>query len=300
MTKPKNRVRFSRRSAEPQDPTEEASNEIPRASKQEIRHLIENEGATSTTKIAERLNKDGFPTATAEKWTAALVDSALRRQDMDGLRDLLKENRGDTDEQQGFSLLEIKQAAFDGARDALGDAPREIPPVRINTLDLKAAVAEATEVGLRDVHKGLKEINDSTVLKIHNNVQASLQAADLPGIKRVTDRTATNVNDIQKRIDALCADVYDSTVSTMKEHSKAVIDACETMGVTLYERLDDRFDKLEDKLAAQIVEAVDLDDVVARVVDDRLKSHLDEMANRMAVMVEKLRATLAGDRVRKV
>ena len=293
MEKPKNRqAHFTRTARGPTRVPQEWEGEIPRGSKQEIRHMILEEGATSTCKIAEKLNTDGFPTATGVEWTAALVDSALRRQDMEGLRDVLRQNRGEEEPASaGASSLEIRQAVFDGVQDALRGTPfkASIPDDQI-----RSALKEATDDSLKAFRAQVKDQHEATILKVHQNLQTALQAADLQGIKRITERTATNVGDVHKRIEALCEDVYESTVKTLGEHSKAVVDACETMGATLYERVDERFDTLESKLIEKLTAGIDidLDAALERVVDARLKLHLDTVVNQFAVMVEKLRKDL--------
>ena len=314
MSKPKNRegrsVTFTRGSRPPQSPAEpqEITNEIPRGSKQEIRHMIEVEGATSTTKIAERLNEDKYPTASGVLWTASLVDSALRRQDMEGLRERMRDNRGEV-EPDGPSLLEIKQAAYDGAKDAIGDVPAlklpEIPPVKLDTFAVKGAVADATAHAFKGFRKQMDEANAGVAADVTSRVQEAMAqfmtTSDLPNLRRITDATGRNVGDIHKRLDALCEDVYDSTVRSLKEHSEAVVAACETMGEALYERVDERFDRLEDRLIAKFTTGmdIDLDAALGRVVDTRLKAHLDEAINRFAYMVENLRKELAEEKTRK-
>jgi hypothetical protein len=310
----KRRVFFRRRDGQPQaEPPQESGNEIPRASKQEIRHLIEVEEATSTTKIADSLNEGRFPPATAEKWTAALVDSALRRQDMDGLREKMKENRGEP-ESAGVTALEVRQAAYDGAREALKDGTKveipEIPPAQIDVNVVRSAVADATQHVLKDFRKQIDVANDQVAGVITQRVRTTMQQlmnqGDISTIRRVTNKTGENVGRVLAKVDETCDELRGSVVGTLQEHSKAVTDACELMALQISEdlesRIDARFDVLEDKLIEKFTTGmnIDLDAVVARAVDDRLKAHMDEMANRLAVMVEKVRATMTGDKVRKV
>jgi hypothetical protein len=320
MSKPKNReVHFQGRRQSQRSVVEESkaesANEIPRASKQEIRHLIENEGATSTTRIAEKLNEDRFPTASAEQWTAQLVDSALRAQDMNDLKERLKENRGDEETPAGASLLEIKQAVDDTVRAALSDYGKDalkVAPalVKVDTFALKGAVADATGTVFKGFRKQMEDANSDFATeitsKVHTSVAHLLRESDLAGLQRVTNATGKNVAEVRKKIDDTCADLHDAVVVTLKDHSKAVIDSCENMALQISEdmekRVDARFDALEDALVKKFTAGmdIDLDEALGRVVDARLKLHLYEATNRFAVMVEKLRATLAGDKVRKV
>ncbi len=305
MSKPKNREvhfqgrRQSQRSVE--EPQTESTNEIPRASKQEIRHLIEKEGATSTTKIADDLNDGGFPCASADRWSAALVDSALRRQDMEDLKSSIKDNRGPEDE-SGLSILEIKQAVDDTIRDAFKEYGASSPsPASIDTFALKGAVADAMTQTLGALQRRMEEISTDTTEAVVNHVREVVKTVmeddvDMASVRRVTDATGHNVGEICKKIDDTCEELHETVTVTLKEHGKAVVDACEMMALELSSQVDKRFDSLEDTLVAKLVtgKGIDLDAVLGRVIDVRLKTHLDEVMNRLAVMVGNMKRDLMG------
>jgi hypothetical protein len=302
MTKPKNRrAYFTRQGGVPEEPkpAPEGSHEIPRASKQEIRWLIEEAGAASTTEIANKLNDGGFPCASAEKWTANLVDSALRRQDMDGLRDRLRENRGGDEPESGASILEIKQAMDDTVRAALKEYGGS---VSVDTFAIKGAVADAVGLVLGDVSKTLaesnEEANEEVRVLVETSVKKVMDGLDLNYIRRVTECTGNNVGEVAKKIDDTCAELHDTVVETLQEHGKKVHDTVEPLVHEVYARIEQRFDALEDKLVEKLTAGVDIDlnKVITDVVDNRLKHHLDAVVNQFAAMVENLRRDLTSNK----
>lgn len=314
MSKPKNRrsVTFTRGQQPPPESESDSFSEIPRASKQEIRHLIEERGATSTTEIANLLNADGFPTASAEKWTANLVDSALRRKDMDDLRKRLKENRGDLDTP---GLLEIKQAAFDGAKEAVQEGVEvklpDIPPVTLDTFAVKGAVADATNLVFQRFRDQIDASNEETAATITSQVQTSLNRlladADLAAVRRVTDKAGQNVGRVLSKLDDATADLHDAVVGTLKDQSKTMVDACENLALQLSEdvekQVNARFDALEDAVVTKLsviegdtTESGGIKALLGKVVDARLKNHLDTVVNQFAVMVDGLRRELAEEK----
>jgi len=312
--KPKNRrINLTRgRQRPPQEQEEDHRSEvteIPRASKVEIRTLIEVDGLCSTTEIAKRLNADRLGCAQADRWTAKLVDSALRRNDMSDLKEKLRENRSNAQEAPtGASILEIKQAVDDTVRAALSDYGREalkvaevkmpeIPPLKVDTFSIKGAVADAVGTAL-EIH--LKQKDKSTGLdrgiadRIQRDVKAALSTLDLQSVKRVTEATGRNVGDIHTRIDATCEDLHDTMVEGLKDQKQTVVDTCESMAVQLSEQVDKRIDKLEDTLVTKLVsdKGLDLEEALGRIVDARLKQHLDSVVNQFAVMVGDLKKSL--------
>lgn len=298
--KPKNRRINLTRGGRREEGTEarDASYEIPIGAQREIRRLIEEEGCGSTTEIAKSLNADRYPCAQADAWSANLVDSALRRQDMSDLKDVLRENRGDTTTEETASPLAVRQAAYDGAKEAISDLALkmpEIPPLKVDTFVLKGAVCDAVNTTLKSHLSRIEQSGAGTASEITSAIKLVMKQVlsdtDLASIKRVTEKTGLNVGDVHKRIDALCETVYDHTVETFKEHNKAVMDACENMAVQLSEQVDKRLDALEDALIGKFTAGmdIDLDAALGRVVDERLKNHLDTVVNQFAVMIDGLR-----------
>lgn len=271
--------------------------EIPRGSKEEIRYLIEKALATSTTEISNRLNEDGYPCASADQWTANLVDSALRRQDMIDLKERLKQNRGDT-EGIGPSLLEIKQAAFDGAKEAVNNTKE----IKLDFLALKTAVTDSVQSGLKNHHRAVDQTGDDVVEaiadQVKKQVERALKESDLRELAQVAKATSKNVWDIAKKLEDSCTELHDTVLDSSKSYGKKVFDAIEPFVHEVYAQIDTRFDQMESKIANKLAEGIctDIDDVVARVVDARLKAHLDEAMNRFAIMIQSLKNNQKGKR----
>jgi hypothetical protein len=297
MQKPKNRRAVFTRQRQP-EPTEVHA-EIPRGSKLEIRRLIVDEALHSTTVIAETLNNDGFPCASADRWTASLVDSALRRQDMEGLKEVMKENRGDEPSAPSPSILEIKQAMDDTVRDALkdyGGSSPSSPDVDVATL--RKAVTDTVKGAFDGLREQIDDANEAANRILSSQIQTGVKDlmsdADLVAIRRVTAATGRNVGDIIKKIDDTCEGLHNEVVETLKTHSAAVMDACENMALQLSDQVDKRFDKIEASLIEKITGEIDLDEALANAVDTRLKTHLDETVNRFAIMLGNLKRDLMG------
>jgi hypothetical protein len=317
MTDPaKNRrLTLTRKKDEPaQEEPLEATYEIPRASKAEIRHLIETEGLGSPTEIAERLNKDGFPCAQAETWSAKLVDSALRRKDMLDLRERLRENRG-PEEPAPVTPDDIRKAAFDGAKEAF-DAldlremlkpPEiklpEIPPLKVDTFTIKETVTAAVDGVLKEHLRHFEAADRASAAEIVSGVKESLKTVltaafanqDMVAVRRTTDATSRNVGDILKRIDVVCEDLHDTVTKSFAEHRTEIANNCESMALQLCDQVDKRISTLESTLVAKFSSHGAIDALLARVVDARLKAHMDGVVNQFAVMLESLKRDMRGE-----
>lgn len=299
MDKPKNRrARFSRGDRSP--PQSEATHEIPRGSKREIRRLIEDEGARSTTEIANSLNEDRYPCATAERWSAKLVDSALRAQDMGDLKDRIRDNRGEPEPvSHGASILEIKQAMDDTIRDAFRDYGGGAQ--KLDTFALKGAMADAVTASMASFRTEMVDVQDAASEEVTSAiklmVKQSMLDGDIPGLHRITRATGQNVAEIGKKLDDTCDALYDCTVETLKEHSKTVVDACENMALTLTDQVDKRVDALSSKIMERL--DTNFDEALERVVDARLKLHLDAVVNQFAAMVGDMKRELLGQPMKR-
>lgn len=307
----------------PEDPREDpmdATYEIPRASKAEIRHLIEVEALGSPTEIAARLNADGFPCAQAEAWNAKLVDSALRRRDMLDLKERLKENRGVEEPPRTITPEEIRKAAFDGTKDALAkldirDAVKdaikipevkfpEIPALKVDTFTMKETVMEAVDKVLKDHLRAFEAADRASAEEITSGVKEALKGAlaftphlnqDIVAVRRTTDATSRNVGDILKRIDVVCEDLHDTVTKSFAEHRTEIANNCESMALQLCDQVDKRLEALEAALVAKFSSHGAIDAILARVVDARLKAHMDGAVNQFAVMLEGLRRDLRNE-----
>jgi hypothetical protein len=305
---------------EPEGPREDPrdlATEIPRASKAEIRHLIETEGLGSPTEISARLNADGFPCAQADAWSAKLVDSALRRQDMLDLKERLKENRHIEDPvRPSVTAEEVLKAAFDGAKSALDkmdirgavkDAVKlpevkfpEIPPIKIDTFTMKETVSEAVDKTLKEHLRAFEAADRASAAEISTSVRKALEGAlttafshaDMVAVRRVTDATSRNVGDILKRIDVVCEDLHDTVTKSFADHRKEVSNTCENMALQVCDQVDKRMNAVETALVERLSKHGVLDEILGRVVDVRLKAHLDTVVNQFAVMVEGMKRDL--------
>lgn len=310
-TRPR-RLMLTRKKEEPSpEDSREATYEIPRASKAEIRHLIEVEGLGSPTEIATRLNADGFPCAQAESWNAKLVDSALRRQDMLDLKEKLKENRGVEEPPPQVSPEEVRRAAFEGAREALAKldlkAPEvtlpEIPPLRVDSVTMKETVTSAVDQVLKDHLRHFEAADRASAAEIVSGVREALKGTlanafsqqDMAAVRRTTDATSRNVGDILKRIDVVCEDLHDTVTKSFAEHRKEIVDTCENMALQLCDQVDKRINAMEAALAARITASGTVDGILSRVVDARLKAHMDGVVNQFAVMLEGLKRVLRDE-----
>jgi hypothetical protein len=323
------RLTLTRKKDEPVPPEEAREDptdayEIPRASKAEIRHLIEVEGLGSPTEIAARLNADGFPCAQAEAWNAKLVDSALRRRDMLDLKERLKENRGVEEPPKSITPEEIRKAAFDGAKDAfdkmnLGGVVKEavklpevkfpeIPPLKVDAFSIKETVTSAVDQVLKEHLRHFEAADRASAAEIVTGVREALKTAvatafasalpvqDITAVRRTTDATSRNVGDILKRIDVVCEDLHDTVKTSFEKHRAEVASNCESMALQLCDQVDKRMDSLETTLVAKFSSHGAIDAILARVVDARLKAHMDGAVNQFAVMVERLKRDLREER----
>lgn len=302
-----------------EDPRD-AATEIPRASKAEIRHLIETEGLGSPTEISARLNADGFPCAQADAWSAKLVDSALRRHDMLDLKERLRENRS-TEEPARPSLTpeQVHKAAFDGAKSALDkldirtavkDAVKipdvkfpEIPPIKIDTFTMKETVSEAVDKTLKEHLRHFEAADRASAAEVAASVKKALEGAlttafnhtDMVAVRRTTDATSRNVGDILKRIDVVCEDLHDTVTKSFADHRKEISDTCENMALQVCDQVDKRMGLVERALVERLSKHGAVDEILGRVVDTRLKVHFDAVINQFAVMVEGMKRGLRAE-----
>lgn len=294
------------------EPQSDTGSEIPRASKAEIRHLIEVEGLGSPTEIANRLNFDGFPCAMAEAWTAKLVDSALRRQDMLDLKDRLKENRGPEDAQP-LSKEELRQAILDGTKEAIDKLDLseklklpEIPPLKVDAFTIKETVTTAVGAALKEHLRTSESAYRSSVAEIASSVRSALRAElatgvappDVLAVRRVTEATGRNVGDILKRIDVVCEDLHETVTQSFSSHRTDISNACENLAIQLSDQVDKRLASMTEEITNRLSTSSGLEEILVRVVDARLKQHLDSVVNQFAVMVDALRRDLKTGSIR--